>query len=141
MTYPSSAPRTPTPSTARSRCTPDLTAEQCAKDYEYNTGRVIVDMLAEDDQRAAEVPAALVASHGPFTWGASARKSLEHADHLRGRRRDRPPHPGPDPTSPAAPSPPRPPLHPQTRPRRLLRQPGSHCGFVTGTEIRADARR
>jgi len=43
-------------------CTPDLSAEQCAKDYEYNTGRVIVDMLAEDDQRAAEVPAALVAS-------------------------------------------------------------------------------
>ena len=60
-------------------CTPDLSAEQCAKDYEYNTGRVIVDMLAEDDQRAAEVPAALVASHGPFTWGSSARKSLEHA--------------------------------------------------------------
>jgi L-ribulose-5-phosphate 4-epimerase len=60
-------------------CTPDLTAEQCAKDYEYNTGRVIVDMLEEDDQRAVEVPAALVANHGPFTWGSSARKSLEHA--------------------------------------------------------------
>jgi L-ribulose-5-phosphate 4-epimerase len=24
-------------------------------------------------------PAALVAGHGPFTWGATARKSLEHA--------------------------------------------------------------
>jgi L-ribulose-5-phosphate 4-epimerase len=60
-------------------CTPDLTAEQCAKDYEYNTGRVIVDMLDEDDQRAVEVPGALVANHGPFTWGATARKSLEHA--------------------------------------------------------------
>ena len=59
--------------------TPDLTAEQCAKDYEYNTGRVIVDMLAGDDRRAVEVPAALVANHGPFTWGSSARKSLEHA--------------------------------------------------------------
>ncbi|MEV1066728.1 L-ribulose-5-phosphate 4-epimerase AraD [Streptomyces sp. NPDC050263] len=60
-------------------CTPDLTAEQCAKDYEYNTGRVIVDMLHEDDQKAVEVPGALVAGHGPFTWGATARKSLEHA--------------------------------------------------------------
>ena len=59
--------------------TPDLTAEQCAKDYEYNTGRVIVDLLEEDDQRAVEVPAALVANHGPFTWGPTARKSLEHA--------------------------------------------------------------
>ena len=60
-------------------CTPDLTAEQCAKDYEYNTGRVIVDMLGSDDDRAAEVPGALVANHGPFTWGATARKSLEHS--------------------------------------------------------------
>ncbi|MFD4604665.1 L-ribulose-5-phosphate 4-epimerase AraD [Streptomyces sp. NPDC058464] len=60
-------------------CTPDLTAEQCATDYEYNTGRVIVDLLKSDDRAAAEVPAALVANHGPFTWGASARKSLEHA--------------------------------------------------------------
>ena len=59
--------------------TAHLTAEQCAKDYEYNTGRVIVDMLQEDDQKAVEVPAALVANHGPFTWGSSARKSLEHA--------------------------------------------------------------
>ncbi|MFI6334303.1 class II aldolase/adducin family protein [Streptomyces sp. NPDC050535] len=56
-------------------CTPD----QCAKDYEYNTGRVIVDMLQGDDRRATEVPAALVANHGPFTWGTTARKSLEHA--------------------------------------------------------------
>jgi L-ribulose-5-phosphate 4-epimerase len=46
-------------------CTPDLTADQCAKDYEYNTGRVIPDMLDGDDQKAVEVPAALVANHGP----------------------------------------------------------------------------
>ncbi|MFE9452432.1 class II aldolase/adducin family protein, partial [Streptomyces sp. NPDC006739] len=45
---------------------------------EYNTGRVIVDLL-KDDRKAVEVPAALVAGHGPFTWGATARKSLEHA--------------------------------------------------------------
>lgn len=58
--------------------TRDLTAEECAKDYEYHTGRVIVDTL-KDDRKAVEVPAALVAGHGPFTWGATARKSLEHA--------------------------------------------------------------
>jgi L-ribulose-5-phosphate 4-epimerase len=52
---------------------------QRATEYEYNTGRVIVDMLKEDDQKAVEVPGALVANHGPFTWGAGARKSLEHA--------------------------------------------------------------
>ncbi|MCI3269954.1 L-ribulose-5-phosphate 4-epimerase AraD [Streptomyces cylindrosporus] len=60
-------------------CTPDLTAEQCAKDYEYNTGRIIVDLLDGDDERAREVPGVLVANHGPFTWGAGARKSVEHA--------------------------------------------------------------
>lgn len=60
-------------------CTPDLTAEQCAKDYEYNTGQIIVDLLRGDDDAAAQVPGALVASHGPFTWGSSATKSLEHA--------------------------------------------------------------
>ena len=59
--------------------TRDLTAEECTKDYEYNTGVVIVDLLGEEDQKAVEVPAALVANHGPFTWGTTARKSLEHA--------------------------------------------------------------
>ncbi|WP_405524723.1 L-ribulose-5-phosphate 4-epimerase AraD [Streptomyces canus] len=59
--------------------TRDLTPEECTKDYEYNTGVVIVDLLGEEDQKAVEVPAALVANHGPFTWGTTARKSLEHA--------------------------------------------------------------
>ncbi|MEU1515214.1 L-ribulose-5-phosphate 4-epimerase AraD [Streptomyces sp. NPDC005811] len=59
--------------------TADLTPEQCAHDYEFNTGQVIVDLLDGSDQRAAEVPGALVSCHGPFTWGATATKSLEHA--------------------------------------------------------------
>ncbi|POX43802.1 L-ribulose-5-phosphate 4-epimerase AraD [Streptomyces sp. Ru72] len=59
--------------------TRDLTEQECAKDYEYNTGHVIVDLLDGSDDKAVEVPAALVAGHGPFTWGACARKSLEHA--------------------------------------------------------------
>ncbi|MGW3132331.1 L-ribulose-5-phosphate 4-epimerase AraD [Streptomyces sp. NPDC001123] len=59
--------------------TRDLTPAECAKDYEYNTGHVIVDLLGGDDRKAVEVPAALVAGHGPFTWGTTARKSLEHA--------------------------------------------------------------
>ncbi|MFF0081310.1 L-ribulose-5-phosphate 4-epimerase AraD [Streptomyces canus] len=59
--------------------TRDLTPEECVKDYEYNTGVVIVDLLGQEGQKAVEVPAALVANHGPFTWGTTARKSLEHA--------------------------------------------------------------
>ncbi|MFJ9643636.1 L-ribulose-5-phosphate 4-epimerase AraD [Streptomyces sp. NPDC101206] len=59
--------------------TAPLTPQQCATDYEYNTGQVIVDLLGRDDTRAEEVPGALVAHHGPFTWGTDATTSLEHA--------------------------------------------------------------
>ncbi|HWS37784.1 MAG TPA: L-ribulose-5-phosphate 4-epimerase AraD [Actinoplanes sp.] len=55
-----------------------LTPEECATDYELNTGRVIVEHIG-DDEAAAGMPAALVANHGPFTWGATAMKSLENA--------------------------------------------------------------
>ena len=38
-------------------------------DYEANTGKVIVERFADLDPLA--MPAVLVASHGPFTWGRS----------------------------------------------------------------------
>ena len=53
-----------------------LTAEECAVDYELNTGRVLVEAMAGD---ALDVPGALVAGHGPFTWGATASKAVEHS--------------------------------------------------------------
>jgi L-ribulose-5-phosphate 4-epimerase len=56
--------------------TRDLTPAECEQDYERNTGLVILDVLDGD---AESVPAALVASHGPFTWGATATKSIETA--------------------------------------------------------------
>ncbi|NYV76356.1 L-ribulose-5-phosphate 4-epimerase AraD [Streptomyces sp. UH6] len=59
--------------------TEDLTPEQCARDYEFNTGEVIVEMLRSDPRRAEEVPGALVSRHGPFTWGPTATASLENA--------------------------------------------------------------
>ncbi|WP_433291663.1 L-ribulose-5-phosphate 4-epimerase AraD [Actinoplanes sp. CA-030573] len=58
------------------RCTRDLTPEECARDYERNTGLAILDLLDGD---AESVPAALTAGHGPFTWGPTATKSLETA--------------------------------------------------------------
>ncbi|BEP12289.1 L-ribulose-5-phosphate 4-epimerase [Acidothermaceae bacterium B102] len=60
------------------RCTRQLTEAECATDYELNTGQAIVD-LVKTDEAAMAVPGALAVNHGPFTWGASARKSLEHA--------------------------------------------------------------
>ena len=54
-----------------------LRREECESDYELNTGRVLVELM--DDEGALDVPGALVAGHGPFTWGASATKAVEHS--------------------------------------------------------------
>jgi len=61
------------------RCTRDLTEAECATDYEYNTGQVIVELFGPDGDDATEVPAALAANHGPFVWGDSAGESLKNA--------------------------------------------------------------
>ncbi|MBC2932497.1 L-ribulose-5-phosphate 4-epimerase AraD [Nocardioides sp. zg-1228] len=53
-----------------------LTAEECGRDYELNTGRVLVEAMGAD---ALGVPGALVAGHGPFTWGATAAEAVEHS--------------------------------------------------------------
>jgi L-ribulose-5-phosphate 4-epimerase len=58
------------------RVTRQLTPAECETDYERNTGQAILDTLAGDPD---SVPAVLAASHGPFTWGATAAKSLDIA--------------------------------------------------------------
>jgi L-ribulose-5-phosphate 4-epimerase len=58
-------------------CTRPMTAGEIESDYEVNTGRVIVERLAGVDPMS--MPAVLVASHAPFTWGASVAKAAEHA--------------------------------------------------------------
>jgi L-ribulose-5-phosphate 4-epimerase len=61
------------------RCTRDLTEAECAADYEYNTGQVIVELFGPGGDDPAEVPGALAANHGPFVWGESARASVKNA--------------------------------------------------------------
>jgi L-ribulose-5-phosphate 4-epimerase len=58
-------------------CTRELTQEECEGEYERLTGVVIVDSLEGRDP--LEVPAALVASHGAFTWGSSAEEAVGQA--------------------------------------------------------------
>ena len=58
-------------------CTRKMTAEEIRGDYELNTGKVITEAFTAE--RAAAIPAVLVHSHGPFTWGESAAKSVENA--------------------------------------------------------------
>jgi L-ribulose-5-phosphate 4-epimerase len=56
--------------------TRDLTPEEIRDAYERNTGLVIVETFREQALEAMEVPAALVASHGPFTWGAGPHEAV-----------------------------------------------------------------
>ncbi len=58
-------------------CTRRMTPEEIGGEYEKETGNVIVEAFRELDPMAT--PAALVASHGPFIWGANAAKSVENA--------------------------------------------------------------
>ncbi len=54
-----------------------LTEEEVARNYEANTGAVIVECLA--GRKAVEMPGVLVAHHGPFTWGRNAAAAVENS--------------------------------------------------------------
>lgn len=58
-------------------CTRKMTPEEIAGEYEKNTGLVIIETFKDKDPDA--IPAVLVHSHGPFTWGKNAVDSVHHA--------------------------------------------------------------
>jgi L-ribulose-5-phosphate 4-epimerase len=58
-------------------CTRTLTTAEIKQDYELNTSRVIVERFRDLDPD--KMPAVLVASHGPFTWGCSAARAVENS--------------------------------------------------------------
>lgn len=59
--------------------TRQLTPAEVAGDYEAKTGAVIVETIEGSGLSAAEMPAVLVASHGPFTWGRDAEDAVNNA--------------------------------------------------------------
>jgi L-ribulose-5-phosphate 4-epimerase len=62
--------------------TRQLSENEVAGEYERETGVVIVETLERLGLHATEMPAALVASHGPFTWGRDAREAADNATAL-----------------------------------------------------------
>jgi L-ribulose-5-phosphate 4-epimerase len=62
--------------------TRQMTESEVDGEYEAETGAVIVETLARLGLSAVEMPAALVASHGPFTWGRDAQEAAENATAL-----------------------------------------------------------
>ncbi len=57
--------------------TRQLRTKEIEKNYEENTGCVIVERFKALDP--LNIPAALVASHGPFTWGKNANEAVHNA--------------------------------------------------------------
>ena len=58
-------------------CTRLMTPEEIAGEYEKETGNVIVETFQKLDPAA--IPAVLVHSHGPFTWGKDAAEAVHNA--------------------------------------------------------------
>ncbi len=60
-------------------CTADMSDEMIDGDYEDMTGRVIAETFASLRLDHLHTQMALVASHGPFTWGKSAATAVYNA--------------------------------------------------------------
>ena len=58
-------------------CTREMTPAEIAGAYEEETGNVIVEIFA--NKNPAQIPAVLVHSHGPFTWGKDAAEAVHNA--------------------------------------------------------------
>lgn len=58
-------------------CTRPMTPEEIAGAYEKNTGLVIIETFESWD--TLDMPAVLVSSHGPFTWGKDPMESVHNS--------------------------------------------------------------
>lgn len=61
-------------------CTRKMTVEEIDGEpghYEYETGNVIVETFKDKNEN--DIPAVLIHSHGPFTWGKNAENAVHNA--------------------------------------------------------------
>lgn len=60
-------------------CTRPMTDTEIKGEYELETGRVICETFEKTQTDPMHIPAVLVNSHGPFTWGKSPMASVDCA--------------------------------------------------------------
>jgi L-ribulose-5-phosphate 4-epimerase len=59
-------------------CTAMMGEGAVKNNYEWETGKLIVETFQQQGINPADMPMVLVAGHGPFTWGKTAALSLYH---------------------------------------------------------------
>ena len=60
-------------------CTRKMTPEEIRGEYEKETGTVIIERFTNAGIEPDDVPAVLVHSHGPFTWGTDPHNAVHNA--------------------------------------------------------------
>lgn len=60
-------------------CSSDMTRPEVEKDYELNTGKVIVRKFREENINPMHTPGVIVKNHGPFAWGKDAHEAVHNA--------------------------------------------------------------
>ena len=60
-------------------CTRELSVAEINGNYEAETGRVIAECFSDLGLSPMEVPASLVARHGPFIWGENSHEAVHNA--------------------------------------------------------------
>ncbi|GAB3481737.1 L-ribulose-5-phosphate 4-epimerase [Marinomonas epiphytica] len=60
-------------------CTRKLSADEIEKDYEKNTGLVIVEEFRQRKLDESAVPGAIISGHAPFSWGKDGFDAVHNA--------------------------------------------------------------
>lgn len=60
-------------------CARYLRKEEIEKEYELNTGKVIIETFKKRALNAMDIPAILLKGHGPFTWGKDPQNAVENS--------------------------------------------------------------
>ena len=60
-------------------CTRIMTPAEIAGEYELETGNVVIETFRERNIDPDQVPAVLVASHGPFAWGTDPHNAVHNS--------------------------------------------------------------